>query len=132
MSTGKIKISFNESKKLFLQNLLTSDHEVLFAEGDRVDAALAIKLGKLNMDVPEQYIFYPADDDLCTEDEDHYFSDDFKPINSDIDHYVKPLQINLNVDPEIEIWMKNADINFDLLFSELLTGFYKSSKVLNS
>lgn len=37
----------------------------------------------------------------------------------------------LKVDKEIENWLSSTDIDLDSLVSELLTGFYRSSKAVN-
>ncbi|MFZ2897515.1 MAG: hypothetical protein WA004_02765 [Saprospiraceae bacterium] len=87
----------------------------------------AIKLGAIGIDVPEENIYYD-DDNIADDDE---FNGEWIPIDSDIEHYKSHLTIQLKVDKEIENWLSSTDIDLDSLVSELLTGFYLSSKAVN-
>jgi hypothetical protein len=46
-------------------------------------------------------------------------------------HYKSHLHIQLSVDKEVEQWLASSDIDLDALVSELLTGFYRSSKAVS-
>lgn len=121
------KISLREALKLLASNNLDSSYSVEFSETDRIEAIDAIKLGAIGIDVPEENIYY-ADENI-TDDDD--FSGQWIPIESDIEHYKSHLTIHLKVDKEIENWLSSTDIDLDSLVSELLTGFYHSSKAVN-
>lgn len=120
------KISASSALELLRAGNLDSSYEVEFSELDRVEATDAIKLGAIGIDVPEVNIFY--DDDKIAADE--AFEGEWIPITSDMEHYKKRLLIKLNVEEEIENWLSVSDIDLDALVSELLTGFYRSSKII--
>lgn len=119
------KISLEEALTLLANNELDSSYSVGFLASDRVGATDAIKLGAMGIDVPEENVGY--DDDSIADDDD--FDGEWIPIDSDVEHYKSHLTIQLKVDKEIENWLSSADIDLDSLVSELLTGFYRSSKV---
>lgn len=121
------KISLKEALKLLASNKLDSGYSVEFSESDRVEATDAIKLGAIGIAVPEENIYYD-DENIADDDE---FNGEWTPIDSDIEHYKSHLTIQLKVDKEIENWLSTADIDLDSLVSELLTGFYRSSKAVN-
>ncbi len=121
------KISLKEALKLLNNNELDSGYSIEFLETDQIESTVAIKLGAIGIDVPEENIFY--DDDNITDDDD--FGGQWVPIDSDIEHYKSHLTIQLKVDKEIENWLSTTDIDLDSLVSELLTGFYRSSKAVN-
>lgn len=123
----KKKISLREALNLLASNDLDSSYSIDFLKSDRVEATNAIKLGAIGIDVPEENIFY--DDENITDDDD--FNGKWIPIDSDIEHYKSHLTIQLKVDKEIENWLSSTDIDLDVLISELLTGFYRSSKAVN-
>ena len=123
----KKKISLSEALNLLASNDLDSSYSIDFSKSDRVEATNAIKLGAIGIDVPEENIFY--DDENITDDDD--FNGKWIPIDSDIEHYKSHLTIQLKVDKEIENWLSSTDIDLDTLVSELLTGFYRSSKAVN-
>ncbi|MCR9101133.1 MAG: hypothetical protein NXI25_14325 [bacterium] len=74
-----------------------------------------------------RYIYY--DDANIADDED--FDGEWVPIESDMAHDKRNLHIQLNVDEEVEQWLSSADVDLDALVSELLTGFYRSSRAVN-
>lgn len=123
----KKKISLSEALNLLASNDLDSSYSIDFSKSDRVEATNAIKLGAIGIDVPEENIFY--DDENITDDDD--FNGKWIPIDSDIEHYKSHLTIQLKVDKEIENWLSSTDIDLDALVSELITGFYRSSKAVN-
>lgn len=126
MNMTKNKVNLAEALKLLSQNKLDHSYEIEYVESDRIEATDAIKLGSLGIDVPEEKIYY---DDLSIEDDDE-FSGDWIRIDSDIEDYKKHFTIQLKVDQEIEEWLSSANIDLDELISELITGFYRSSKVI--
>ncbi|MFZ2897511.1 MAG: hypothetical protein WA004_02745 [Saprospiraceae bacterium] len=121
------KISLSEALKLLVNNKLDNSYSVEFLASDRIEATDAIKLGAIGINVPEENIYY--DDDNIADDVD--FNGEWIPIDSDIEHYKSHLTIQLKVDKEIENWLSSTDIDLDSLVSELLTGFYRSSKAVN-
>lgn len=123
----KRKIRLPEALQLLADGQLDRSYSVEFSESDRVEATDAIKLGAVGIDVPETCIYY--DDANIADDED--FEGEWVPIESDIAHYKRNLNIQLNVDEEVEQWLSATDVDLDALVSELLTGFYRSSKVVN-
>ena len=123
----KQSISLKEAIKLLVDNKLDSSYSVEFLASDRIEATDAIKLGAMGIDVPEENIYY--DDDNIADDD--AFDGEWMPIDSDIEHYKNHLTIQLKVDQEIENWLSSTDIDLDSLVSELLTGFYRSSKAVN-
>jgi hypothetical protein len=123
----KRTIRLPEALKLLADGQLDNTYSVEFSTSDRIEATDAIKLGAIGIDVPEACIYY--DDANIAEDED--FDGEWVPIESDIDHYKNHLHIQLNVDKEIEQWLASTDVDLDTLVSELLTGFYRSSKAVS-
>ena len=123
----KQNISLKEAINLLIGNKLDGSYLVEFVESDRIEATDAIKLGSMGIVVPEENIYY--DDDNIADDDD--FDGKWIPIDSDIEHYKKHLSIQLTVDKEIENWLSSTEIDLDSLISELLTGFYRSSKAIN-
>jgi hypothetical protein len=121
------KINLSEALKLLSNNKLDSSYSIEFSASDRIEAADAIKLGAIGIDVPEAHIYY-ADDQIADDDD---FKGEWIPIDSDIEHYKKHLTIQLSVDKEIEDWLSSGNVDLDSLINELLTGFYRSSKVVN-
>ncbi|GAB5554722.1 MAG: hypothetical protein Sapg2KO_43130 [Saprospiraceae bacterium] len=126
MNMTKNKVTLEEALKLLSQNKLDENYEVEYLDSDRVEATHAIKLGALGIDVPEQKIYY---DDSQIEDDDD-FNGEWIAIDSDVEDYKKHLTIQLNVDQEIEEWLSSSKIDLDGLVSELITGFYRSSKTI--
>ena len=126
MSMTKNKITLEQALELLAQNQLSDHYEIEYTAEDKVEATDAIKLGALGIDVPEQKIYY--DDDAMEEDEE--FAGEWIPITSDLEDYKRRLTLDLNVDEEIMEWLSSSDIDIDLLVSELLTGFYRSTKVI--
>jgi len=126
MNMTKNKVTLTEALGLLNQNKLNKDYEVEYVDSDRVEATDAIKLGSLGIEVPEEKIYY---DDTLIEDDDE-FEGEWVRIDSDIEDYKKHLTIQLEVDKEIEEWLSSTNIDLDLLVSELITGFYRSSKTI--
>ncbi len=126
MHMTKNKITLVKALALLEQNALNEAYEVDFVDSDSVAATDAIKLGILGIDVPEDRIYY---DDIDLED-DEDFAGDWVRIDSDIADYKQHLTINLKVDDEIEAWLTASNIDLDSLVSELITGFYRSSKAI--
>lgn len=126
MNMTKNKVTLIEALELLNQNRLSEDYEVEYVDSDRVEATDAIKLGSLGIDVPEEKIYY--DDALIEDDED--FKGEWVRIDSDIEDYKKHLIIQLTVDKEIEEWLSSTNVDLDSLVSELITGFYRSSKTI--
>jgi len=126
MHMTKNKITLAKALALLEQNALSKDYEVDFVDSDIVAATDAIKLGALGFDVPEDKIHY--DDTNLEEDED--FEGEWVRIDSDIADYKQHLMIKLKVDHEIEAWLAASNIDLDSLVSELITGFYRSSKAI--
>jgi len=122
----KNKITLAEALELLQENKLNEEYEVAYTASDKVEATDALKLGALGIDVPEEKIYY--DDELLEEDD--AFDGDWVRIDSDIEDYKKHLTIRLEVDPEIEDWLASSNIDMDALVSELITGFYRSSKAV--
>jgi hypothetical protein len=123
----KQNISLKEAINLLNNSSLDGSYLVEFVASDRIEATDAIKLGSMGIVVPEENIYY--DDDNIADDDD--FDGKWIPIESDIEHYKKHLTIQLTVDKEIENWLSSTEIDLDSLISELLTGFYRSSKAIN-
>jgi len=126
MNMTKNKVTLTEALGLLNQNKLNKDYEVEYVDSDRVEATDAIKLGSLGIEVPEEKIYY---NDTLIEDDDE-FEGEWVRIDSDIEDYKKHLTIQLEVDKEIEEWLSSTNIDLDLLVSELITGFYRSSKTI--
>ncbi len=126
MNMTKNKVTLTEALKLLNQDKLSEDYEIEYIDSDRVGATDAIKLGSLGIDVPEEKIYY---DDTLTADDDDY-TGEWVRIDSDIEDFKKHLTIKLAVDREIEEWLSSTNIDLDSLVSELITGFYKSSKTI--
>lgn len=122
----KSRISLADALSLLKQNKLSQEYEINFLADDLVEATDAIKLGALGIDVPEEKIYY--DDASITEDE--AFSGEWIEIESDLEDYKKHISIQLNVDAEVQDWLSTSKVDLDELVSELITGFYKSAKVL--
>jgi hypothetical protein len=123
----KRKIHLPEALQLLEDGNLDSSYAVEFSDSDRVEATDAIKLGAAGVDVPEACIYY--DDANIADDED--FDGEWLPIESDVAHYKRNLHIQLNVGEEVEQWLASSDIDLDALVSELLTGFYRSSRAVS-
>ncbi|MEQ8702948.1 MAG: hypothetical protein RIC19_03465 [Phaeodactylibacter sp.] len=123
----KREIRLPEALQLLANNWLDSSYSVEFSDSDQVEATDAIKLGAIGVDVPEACIYY--DDANIADDED--FDGEWVPIESDVAHYKSHLHIQLSVDKEVEQWLASSDIDLDALVSELLTGFYRSSKAVS-
>jgi len=126
MNMTKNKVTLIEALKLLNQNKLNENYDVEFVDSDKVEAMDAIRLGSLGIDIPEDKIYY--DDTLIEEDDE--FDGEWVRIDSDIEDYKKHLTFQLDVDQEIEEWLSSTNINLDSLISELITGFYRSSKTI--
>jgi hypothetical protein len=122
----KNKITLTEALTLLRKNKLNEHYEINYAATDQVEATDAIQLGALGFDVPEQKIVYHD----SSMEEDEAFAGEWIAIDSDMEDYKQHLTIQLQVDDEVKDWLASSDINVDLLMSELLTGFYRSAKVL--
>ena len=122
----KTRISLHKALDLLKQEKLTADYEIVYLDSERVQATDAIELGALGLDVPDHLIEY-NDAEL---EEDDEFDGEWIPISSDIEDYKKHLTIQLKVDQEVEEWLTHSKVDLDKLVSELITGFYKSSKAL--
>lgn len=126
MSMTKNKITLAEALELLAQNKLSEHYEIEYSDKDMVEATDALKIGSLGIDVPEQKIYY--DDDAIEDDEE--FDGEWIEIKSDIEDYKKHLTIELKVNEEVIEWLSSSKIDMDSLVSELITGFYKSSRVI--
>ncbi len=126
MNMTKIKVTLIEALKLLNQNKLNENYEVEYVDSDKVEARDAIRLGSLGIEIPEEKIYY--DDTLIEEDAE--FDGEWVRIDSDIEDYKKHLTFQLDVEQEIEDWLSSTNINLDSLISELITGFYRSSKTI--
>ncbi|MEN0004407.1 MAG: hypothetical protein AAF798_09695 [Bacteroidota bacterium] len=122
----KNKVTLAEALKLLQQGKLNEDYEIQYLASDKVEATDALKLGVLGLDIPEEKIYY--DDAQVTDDDD--FEGDWMQIDSDIEDYKKHLVVNLKIDQEVEKWLSSSEIDMDALVSELITGFYRSSKAI--
>mgnify|MGYP001805128766 CR=1 FL=1 len=125
MNMTKNRVTLAEALELLRQNKLNEDYEVAFVDSDRVEATDAIKLGAIGINVPEAKIYYND-----SEVDDDEFDGEWVQIDSDIEDYKKQITIKLKVDKEIEEWLSSSTIDLDSLVSELIIGFYNSSKIL--
>lgn len=122
-------ITYTEAVQMLSAGQLAEGYEISFGPDDQVKAAHALKLRKLGYTVPDKIIKYP--DDLGEQMEDDEFEGDWTPINSDREDHKKHYTISLDVDQEVEQWLKDSEIDVDALVSELVAGFYRSVKVVN-
>ncbi len=122
----KNKVTLAEALMLLEKDELNGDYEIEYLDSDKIASTDAIKIGALGIDIPEEKIYY--DDSLIEDDDD--FEGEWVRIDSDIEDYKQRLTIQLKVDQEIEEWLSSTKIDLDSLVSELITGFYKSSKTI--
>lgn len=126
MNMVKSKVTLVEALSLLGQNKLSAQHEIEYASTDKVIATDALKLGSLGIDVPEDKIYY--EDEAIDEIDD--FEGEWVEIESDIKDYRQNLMVKLKVGHEVEEWLASSNIDIDSLVSELVTGFYKTSKTI--
>lgn len=126
MNMVKSKVTLVEALSLLGQNKLSAQHEIEYVSTDKVIATDALKLGSLGIDVPEDKIYY--EDEAIDEIDD--FEGEWVEIESDIKDYRQNLMVKLKVGHEVEEWLASSNIDIDSLVSELVTGFYKTSKTI--
>ena len=119
----KNRINLEEALRRLKESGLNDSYEIDYTTSDRVEATDAIKLGALGIDVPEDKIYYED-----TKGEDEEYQGEWIPIDSDIEDYKRRLTIQLKVNEEIMDWLASSKIDMDALVSELITGFYNSTK----
>ncbi len=123
----KTRLTLNEARELLEKGKLTDAYHIGFTKEDKVEASEAIKLGKLGFDIPEEIIEY---NDEIEHDDD--FEGDWESIKSDMEDYKKQIQISLQINQEVEEWLTQSKVDLNKLISELLTGFYNSSRAIKS
>ena len=98
-----------------------SAYKVVFNE-EKVEALQAILLGKNNINVPSELIYY--DDDTID------FSDDADITAEDFEtgKLVWNIKTSLPVDKEIKDWITKEKIDVDKLLIKLMRNFYETVK----
>jgi hypothetical protein len=98
-----------------------SGYKIVLNE-DKIEALQAILLGKNNIYVPEELIYY--DDDAID------FSDDPDITNQDIESgkIVWNVKTSLPLDKEIKDWIVNENVDINSLLVKLVRNFYETIK----
>lgn len=120
MDTTKI-INQQEAIKLLEAGEDISTYKVVFNQ-EKIEALKAILLGKNNVDVPEELIFY--DDDAID------FSDDPDITDEDLEtgKIVWSIKASLPVDKELKDWIEKEKVDVDKLLIKLMRNFYETVK----
>lgn len=122
-------MSYAEALQKLEAGTLAEGIAIDFASATVIKVPHALGFRKLGYSVPDDLIKYP--DELGEQVEDGDFEGDWTPIESDIEDHRRHLTINLDVDKEVEDWLSSADVDVDSLVSELISGFYRSVKLVS-
>jgi hypothetical protein len=114
-------INQHEALKLLEAGEDISTYKIVFSE-EKVEALSAILLGKNNINVPEELIYY--NDSVID------FSDDPDITEEDFEtgKLVWNIKTSLPVDKEIKDWITKEKIDVDKLLLKLMRNFYEKSK----
>ena len=110
-----------EAIKLLKEGHDISNYSIEFNDA-KIEAIQAIMLGKNNITVPEQLIYY---DDASTD-----FSDDPDITDADFESGKIGWKVNtsLPLDKEIKQWIKQEGIDINDLLAQLIKNFYETVK----
>jgi len=118
-----VEINQDEAINLLKNNKDLSLYSIKF-NSHKIEAKTAFILGKNNIDVPSQLIYY--------NDESIDYSDD-PPITEE-DLLTGKLQLveseEQAIDSEIKEWAKENKINLSILMRDLLRNFYHTMKIV--
>lgn len=121
-------MSYSEAVQKLEDGILAEGIAIDFASASAIKVHHALGFRKLGYPIPDDLIKYP--DEIGEQVEDDDFEGDWTPIESDIEDHRKHLTISLDVDKEVEDWLNSADVDVDSLVSELVSGFYRSVKLV--
>lgn len=114
-------INQREAIKLLEAGKDISTYKVVFNQ-EKIEALEAILLGKNNIVVPEELIYY--NDDTID------FSDDPDITDEDLEkgQIVWSIKTSLPVDKELKDWIEKEKIDVDRLLIKLMRNFYETVK----
>ncbi len=98
-----------------------STYEVVL-NNDKIEALHAILLGKNNIIIPEDLIYYD-DDSIDFSDDPDITAEDFESGK-----LVWTIKTNLPIDKELSDWIKKERIDVDKLLVKLMRNFYETMK----
>ncbi len=118
---NKKTISQQEAIKLLKEGADISEYKIVFNQ-EKVEALQAILLGKNNIEVPEELIYY--DDDAID------FSDDPDITDNDLDtgKIVWNIKASISVNKELKDWIVKENVDVDRLLTKLIENFYETIK----
>ncbi len=116
------KIHWKKALELLNNNVSVQQKDIEFNETIHIHDVIKLNMNKIN--VPEHLINYDDANIDC--------SDIPEITNEDIKSgkLVKVLTAQIKVDTETENWIKNSNINYNDLLTNLLNSFYQSIKTL--
>lgn len=116
------KIHWKQAIELLKNKITVNQDEIEFNEIIHINDVIIFNKNGIN--VPEHLINYDDDNIDCSDIQEINLND----INTGKLIRVLPAQIKL--DTETENWLKNSNINYNELLSNLLKNFYQSIKTL--
>jgi len=116
------KIHWKQAIELLKNKKTVNQDEIEFNEIIHINDVIIFNKNGIN--VPEHLINYDDDNIDCSDIQEINLND----INTGKLIRVLPAQIKL--DTETENWLKNSNINYNELLSNLLKNFYQSIKTL--
>jgi len=116
------KIHWKQAIELLKNKITVNQDEIEFNEIIHINDVIIFNNNGIN--VPEHLINYDDDNIDCSDIQEINLND----INTGKLIRVLPAQIKL--DTETENWLKNSNINYNELLSNLLKNFYQSIKTL--
>jgi len=116
------KIHWKQAIELLKNKITVNQDEIEFNEIIHINDVIIFNNNGIN--VPEHLIDYDDDNIDCSDIQEINLND----INTGKLIRVLPAQIKL--DTETENWLKNSNINYNELLSNLLKNFYQSIKTL--
>jgi hypothetical protein len=114
-------INQHEALKLIEEGKDISAYNIVF-NSEKVEALQALLMGKNNIIVPEDLIYY-EDDSIDFSDDPEITDDDF--ANGKL---VWSIKTSIPVDKELKDWIVREKIDVDKLLVKLMRNFYETVK----
>ncbi len=94
-------------------------------KGEKIKAMEAFRLGKAGIDVPDEAIVYD-DADVAYDPE----FDDYEWHRTEEDPLKERLTVHIEIEKEVNTWIRENGIEIDHLLEKLIRDFYSSNQMI--
>lgn len=121
-------ISVSEALECLKNGKTLEGVSISFSSEAKIKALDAFRLGKAGIEVPDELIEYNDVDIVHDPEFDDY---EWKRIGEDpLSELKETITVNIELDKQLNNWIKNNDIQIDNLLEKLIKDFYTANQLI--